>query len=53
MTLATVTRGMYIMEFTLRPAIKKRTADPLAADAFMRQMWALSTTGMYPPDNNE
>lgn len=46
LTCAVVFRGMYVMEWHLRPALRKRSEDPALGDAIMDQMWKMAITGM-------
>ncbi len=45
LTVTTIFRGMYIMEFRLRPALQKR--NPEEADEIMTTMWHLALTGTW------
>ncbi|KAH8893724.1 alkaline phytoceramidase [Thozetella sp. PMI_491] len=44
LTATTIFRGMYIMEYTLRPTLRKR--NPEEADQIMTTMWHLAATGI-------
>ena len=46
LTLTTIFRGMYVMEYMLRPALLKR--NPAEADQIMTTMWQLTWTGSLP-----
>lgn len=46
LTCAVVFRGMYVMEWHLRPALRQR--NPAEGDAIMKQMWKMARTGMSP-----
>ena len=48
LTLTTIFRGMYVMEHTLRPALRKR--NPAEVDQIMTTMWHLAWTGSLPTD---
>lgn len=44
LTCAVVFRGMYVMEWHLRPALRER--NPAEGDAIMQKMWEMAITGM-------
>lgn len=48
LTCAVVFRGMYVMEWHLRPALRKRSDNPEFGDAIMAQMWKMAITGLSP-----
>ncbi len=45
LSITTILRGMYIMEHTLRPALRKR--NPEQADQIMKTMWQLALAGPF------
>lgn len=47
LTGAALCRGFYVMEWELRPTLRRRV--PAECDRYMREMWVLAVTGPYHP----